>query len=351
MPSKKVHVADDDHETDEAPHPRQTTVLFGHADSERTLLDAYRSGRMPHAWLIGGPPGIGKATLAYRMARFVLAHPDPAAPAVHSAGSLAVDAAHPIARRIGAQAQPDLLVLERTVGDTGKLRQDIAVDDVRRSVSFFGSTAGEGGWRIAIIDSVDELNRFGANALLKILEEPPRRALLLLVSHTPGATLPTIRSRSRLLGLRPLPAADVARAAAAALDRQADEPEVRSAAELAAGSVARALMLLDGSALSLRQRMTDLLNGLPDVDPRALHALGDTLAGTEQRTLSVFVDSVNAWLSARLSEHMQDKRRLAQVAEVWEKVNRAARDVEEFNLERKPLVFAVFGLLADAARG
>jgi DNA polymerase III subunit delta' len=345
-------VADSEREADDEPrHPRQTTGLFGHADGERALLDAYRGGRMPHAWLIGGPRGIGKATLAYRMARFVLAHPDPAAAEVQSAKSLAVAAEQPVARRIAAQAQPDLLVLERTVGETGKMRQDIAVDDVRRSVAFFGSTAGEGGWRIAIIDAVDELNRNGANALLKILEEPPRRALLLLVSHAEGTVLPTIRSRSRLLRLRPLPIADVARAAAAGLGRDDDDPEVQSAAAIAEGSVARALALLDGSALALRQQVTDLLTSLPKVDPRALHALGDALAGTDARPLSAFIDAVNAWLSAQLRDQKRNKRRLAQVAEVWEKINHAARDVAVYNLERKPLVFAVFGLLAEAARG
>src|SRR5262249_5465619 len=130
------------------------------------------------------------------MARFVLAHPDPRAPAVRAATSLAVDAAQPAARRIAAQAHGDLLVLERTINEkSGKLRQDIQVDDVRRTVTFFGSTAGEGGWRVAIVDSIDELNPHGANALLKVLEEPPRRALLLLVSHSAARVLPTIRSR------------------------------------------------------------------------------------------------------------------------------------------------------------
>ncbi|OYX80550.1 MAG: DNA polymerase III subunit delta', partial [Bradyrhizobium sp. 35-63-5] len=134
--------------------PRETTRLFGHAEAERALLEAYQSGRMPHAWLIGGPPGIGKATLAYRLARFVLAHPDPASAVVQSASTLAVDADDPVARRIAAQAQADLLVLERHINEqTGKLYTVIRVDDVRRSVGFFGSTAGEGGWRIAIVDA------------------------------------------------------------------------------------------------------------------------------------------------------------------------------------------------------
>ncbi|MGB7039648.1 MAG: DNA polymerase III subunit delta', partial [Xanthobacteraceae bacterium] len=170
--------ATDDDDIDEVPHPRVTTELFGHATAEAALLAAYRSGRVPHAFLIAGPQGIGKATLAYRMARFVLAHPDPDAREVAAAKSLAVDASDPVARRIAAQAQPDLLILERTLNDKGVLHKQIAVDDIRRTVAFFGSTAGEGGWRVAIVDAVDELNRAGANALLKVLEEPPERALL-----------------------------------------------------------------------------------------------------------------------------------------------------------------------------
>src|SRR5262249_40516509 len=144
-------------ESPEPPHPRETTAWFGHAEAERTLLDAFRSGRIPHAWLIGGPAGIGKATLAYRMARFVLANPDPTTPAVARAHSLAVDPQHPVVRRVAAQSHTDLLVLERTVGPSGTLRTVITVDEVRRTVSFFGSTAGEGGWRVCIVDTADEL--------------------------------------------------------------------------------------------------------------------------------------------------------------------------------------------------
>jgi len=336
---------------DDLPHPRATTVLFGHADAERALLEAYKSGRVPHAWLIGGPPGIGKATLAYRFARFVLAHPDPQAAEVQSATSLAVDPGHPVAHRIAAQAQGDLLVLERVVNEqTGKLYTVIRVDDVRRTVSFFGSTAGEGGWRIAIVDAVDDLQREGANALLKVLEEPPARTLLLLVSHAPGRVLATIRSRCRRLLLRPLDEADLIAAASAASGRAADDVELREAARAAGGSAARALALLDGAALGLRQRVLDLIGQLPNPDPRALHALGDALGGTDPTTLETFMDLVNDWLSSRLTDATQDKQRLAQVAETWDRVNRAAHDVEIYNLERKPLVFSVFGALAETAR-
>ena len=345
-------MSDADAEGVEPRAPRETTVLHGQAEAERALLEAYRGRRFHHAWLIAGPAGIGKATLAYRMARFVLAHPDPRTPAVQRATSLQVDADHPVARRIAAQAHGDLLVLERTINEkTNRLRQDIQVDDVRRTVTFFGSTAGEGGWRVAIVDAVDELNREGANALLKVLEEPPRRAVLLLVSHSAARVLPTIRSRCRLLALRPLLATEVARAAATAIGEDAEAANIKAAAAVADGSVRRALALLDGEALDLRSRITALLEQLPAVDPRALHALGDRLYGSDPATLAAFVDTVNAWLSARLSSGEPDRARIARVAEVWERVNCSARDVETFNLERKPLVFNVFGWLAEASRG
>jgi len=328
--------------------PHQTTVLFGHTDAEQTLLDAYRSGRMAHAWLIGGQPGIGKATLAYRLARFVLAHPDPAAPDVQAATSLAVDSGHPVARRIAVKAQGDLLVLERMINDqTGKLYTTIRIDDVRRTVGFFGSTAGEGGWRIAIVDPIDDLQREGANALLKILEEPPPRTLLLLVSQSPGRELPTIRSRCRRLLLRPLATDDVVHAVAAATG--GDKTELKEAAAASGGSPGRALKLIDGPALALRGRVLDLMAQLPNPDSRALHALGDALSGTDPESLETFIDLVNAWLSDRVhTDTSADQKNRTALA--WDKINRAARDVESYNLERKPLVFAVFKELSDAAR-
>jgi DNA polymerase III subunit delta' len=332
------------------PHPRQASTLVGHAEAEQTLLASYRSGRMPHAWLIGGPQGIGKATLAYRLARFALANPDPGAAEAQDATSLAVDPDQAAARRVANESHPDLLTLERTHNDKGKLRQDIAVEDVRRAVPFFGSTAGEGGWRIAIVDAVDELNESGANALLKILEEPPRRSLLLLVSHAPGRILPTIRSRTRRLLLRPLAESEVAQDAANALGR-APDAQIMEAASAAEGSVARALSLLDGPMLALRQKTMAALAQLPNPDPRALHALGDALSGVESAPLATFTDIVNGWLESQLQDGNAAKPKLARLASAWERVNAAASDADEYNLDRRPLVFSVFGLLAEAARG
>jgi DNA polymerase-3 subunit delta' len=332
------------------PHPRETTVFFGHAAAESALLDAYRSGRLAHAWLIGGPAGVGKATLAYRMARFVLAHPDPNSAAVQSAQSLVVEASHPVASLVAARSHPDLVALERTADEEGKVPKFIPADSARRLPGFFAHTAAAGGWRVAVVDATDELNEQSAHALLKIVEEPPARALLLLVSHAPARVLATIRSRCRRLMLGRLAAADVARAVAVACGRNDDASEVIAASAAAQGSVARAATMLSGTDAAVRARTGELLAGLPSLDWRGMHALGDALGRTEETALAAFADVVRDWLSARLGNGSGDLDRLAQLAEVWEKVDRAVRDVEVFNLERKPLVFTTFALLAEATR-
>lgn len=374
------------------PAPRETAVLFGHEAAEHAFLAAYRCGRIPHAWLIGGEAGIGKATLAYRIARFVLAYPDPSHPDVIAASSLALDPAHPAARRVAGNAHTDLLVLERTEGDNGKMRTVITVDQVRRLVTFFGSTPGEGGWRVCIVDSADELkNPEASNALLKMLEEPPARALFLLVSHAPGRLLPTIRSRCRRLSLKPLAPDDVARAATAALGPEAEADRVRAAADAAAGSVARALAFAAGAQLDLRRRVAAMLDALPALDGAALQAIGDQLDRGERGLSIAFLDAVRDWLSMRVEREASALRagtpegvtppnavavpdaaapgatagggrrtktarlarlaHLARLADLWDRLHRQARDVEAYNLDRKPMVFAIFGLLAEAARG
>jgi DNA polymerase-3 subunit delta' len=337
-----------------AVHPRETTALFGHREAETALLNAYRSGRIPHAWLIGGAAGIGKATLAYRMARFVLTHRNPHGADVQRAETLRVDPSEPVARQVAAGAHGGLLTLERTLNDKGVMRTVITVDETRQTIPFFGSTAAAEGWRVCIVDTVDELNPNGANALLKVLEEPPQQSLFLLVSHAPARVLPTILSRCRKLLLRPLATENVIRAVAEAGNIAADDPSLVEAAGAAEGSVARALTLLGGDALKLQQRTTALLAALPRVDPRELHALGDALGGSDRVPLAAFIDSVDRWVSERLRANdvnaNADLPRLARLAEVWEKINRAARDTAEYNLDRKPLVFSVFGLLAEATR-
>src|ERR1700722_8141263 len=254
-----------------AVHPRETTALFGHREVEQALLNAYRSGRIPHAWLIGGAQGIGKATLAYRMARFVLAHRHPRGADVERAETLWVDPQHPVARQVAAGSHGGLLTLERSLNDKGVLRTVITVDETRETISFFGSTAAVDGWRVCIVDTVDELNPNAANALLKILEEPPRQSLFLLVSHAPARVLPTILSRCRKLSLGPLAASDVIQAAAQAANVAIDDPALSEAADASEGSVARALTLLGGDAVKLHQRTAAPPATPPRVEPAELH--------------------------------------------------------------------------------
>jgi DNA polymerase-3 subunit delta' len=336
---------------DGAPHPREREVLIGHHEAERTLLDAYRGPRMHHAWLIGGPEGIGKATLAYRFARFVLANPHGrAVPA--SVADLAVPNDHPTARRIISGAHPDLLALRR-IAEAGKDRipQDISVNSVREIVKFFGSTAGEGGWRICLVDSADELNRSSANALLKLLEEPPPRSLFLILAHMPGRLLPTIRSRCRTLALSPLAADEVAAGLATFEDIRLPEEDARRIAARAEGSLRRALELVEGGQEEFASAIEAALGRLPEPDPLAIHAIGDKLARRDDAAFELFVRTVTDHIHAKVrAEIGQGARRLAPYSEVWEKIDLAAAQVRTFNLERKPFVFQVFGWLAEAGR-
>ena len=330
-----------------APHPRDTRNLYGHTDAEAAVLAAWTQKRLPHAILIGGPTGLGKATLAYRIARFVLAQAGAARPP----DSLAVPPDHPASRQISAQSHPDLLVLRRQLNpETEKLRTEIRVDDIRRTVPFFGSTPAFGGYRVAIVDSAEELNRNGANALLKVLEEPPASSLLLIVSNAPGRLLPTIRSRCRRVLLRPLSAENVARAVTDLAETNDEIPRdrINEASAASGGSVRHAVELLLEEGLEVRSLTTDLLARLPTIDGEDLHTLGDRIRRNEE--LTIFAETVGDWLAAAATDTAQPPARLARLATAWEKVRRATVEAEVFNLDRKPLVFQVFSTLAEASR-
>lgn len=335
---------------EDAPHPRERAILIGHHGAEQALLDAYRSGRMHHAWIIGGPEGIGKATLAYRMARFALAFPDPTR--LGEIKDLSLSPEHPAFRRVQAGSSTDLLVLRR-IAEVGKDRvpTTISVDAVRKIVPFFGSTAGEGGWRICIVDAADDLGREGANALLKLLEEPPPRSLFLIVSHMPGRLLATIRSRCRMLTLSPLSEAEIVAGLASFADLEVSDEDAAAAARLADGSLRRALELVGGEDLAWSSAIDQAIDTLPQVDPEMLHALGDKLARRDDRAFDLFLRQVRDYLSSELARGASaGARHLAPLAEVWEKISSAAAEVRTYNLERKPFVFEVFGLLSEARR-
>ncbi len=338
---------------DGAPHPRDARELFGHEGQEHALLDAYRSGRMPQALILGGDEGIGKATFAYRAARFLLAHPDPASSAVAQAADLSVPPDHPAARRISAQAHGGLFVLRRRwIADKKRMPTEIPIDMVRDAIGFFGTTAAEGGWRVCIIDSAEDLNRNSANALLKVLEEPPARSLFLIVSHVPGRLLPTIRSRARLMAFRPLTEEQVLLALRSAAPSGADETLMRRAAALSRGSVRQAFKVLDEGTLAIVEHIRAALARLPAIDWSDIHAIAEGLAGRpNEAAFETMVETVFDWLGEQAQERAgEGARRLAPLAEVWDKVARLVRETDSYNLDRRALVLTLFTELSEALR-
>ncbi|WP_340108446.1 DNA polymerase III subunit delta' [Pikeienuella sp. HZG-20] len=265
------------------PHPRETRALYGQSAAEASFLEAWGAGRLHHAWLLTGPRGIGKATLAYRIARRRLASDDGGGllEAAAPPETLDLPADHAVARRVAAGAEPRLFTLRRMAdAKTGKLATRIRVDDVRRLKSFFQLTATDGGWRVAIVDAAEEMNGAAANAILKLLEEPPPRALLLLVSHAPARLLPTIRSRCRTLRLSPLGPADLAAALADAGVAPADDLD--ALAILADGAAGEAARLVEADGPKLYRRLVRLIAGAPDMDRREMIAIADACAGREK---------------------------------------------------------------------
>lgn len=358
--------------------PRAAFDLLGHAAAEQALLAAALSGRLHHAWVIGGPPGIGKATLAYRFARFLLAgKADPQEEGLFGAPppptDLGVDPQSPTARRILAGGHGDLLVVERTWDEKRKrYKRDLPVEEVRRIAPFLRLTASEGGWRVVIVDGADQMNASGQNAILKILEEPPPRALLLLVADNPGAMLPTIRSRTRTLLLDPLPDG----AMRSLIGRHAPEvgPEdTRALVQLAEGSIGRALDLHAAGGLDLYRGLLGVLETLPDLDLAAAHTLGDLVARPGQdSTWEVVTDLMVWWLSRlsrclarghfpaeivagegalmqRLVNPARGDRGLERWVEVWDKVSRLFIQAQGASLDRKQALLGALHVIEAAA--
>jgi DNA polymerase-3 subunit delta' len=261
-----------------APHPREAARVFGHDAAEADVLSAFASGRWHHAWLLTGPEGVGKATLAWRIARFLLAQPAPAegglfdAPAAPT--TLDVPPDHPVARRVAALSEPRLYLLRRPWDARAKrLKGEITVDATRRLKQFFALSAADGGRRVVLVDAADDLNPSAANAILKLLEEPPPAATLLLVCHQPARLLPTIRSRCRTLRLHPLGPEHLARALAQAGAAPGDGADAAGLAALACGSAGAAFQLIEGDGLALYAGLVRLFSNAPGIDRTAAIAL------------------------------------------------------------------------------
>jgi DNA polymerase III subunit delta' len=331
-----------------APEPRANPTLLGHHEAETTMLDAIRAERLHHAWLITGPEGVGKATLAYRFARRLLA----GRPAQDS---LFLDPSSPVFRRVAANSHADLLTIERVFNEkTKRMKTQIAVEDVRRITSFMSLTPAEGGWRVVVVDGAEELNQASANALLKILEEPPSRAILLLVCAAPGRLLPTIRSRCRRLRLTSLANEPMAELMARYLP-QLDVEERGRLLTLAEGSPGRALMLTEDEGLKIAVLVDKLLSELPDVPTSRGYEIADFL-GRSETGFSTFMDLVCAGVAGAVRESVRgradpDQERLVALrpldawGELWQGLTRLQDETERFALDKRQAIVAGVGML------
>ena len=353
--------------------PRANPLLLGHEPVERALIAATLSGRLPHAWLIGGPPGVGKATLAFRFARWLLAGKADEGGGLFGVtpDSLYLSPDDPVFRRVAAAGHADLKTVERPEPAEGEKKKKrpkaLPVDEVRKIVPFLRLTPAEGGWRVVVVDDADTMNRSSANAILKILEEPPPRSLILMVSSSPGALLPTIRSRCRKLMLAPLPETAIADHLARIAPALPDTDRV-ALARLAEGSIGRAVTLLDEDGLDLFRSLIALFESLPNLDRPAAHKLSERLATPAAEDAYRTVTELFTWwierliraqafgavpaeivvgegaLIARLSKAHGLDRWLA----VWEKTKRLFARAESVNLDRRQTLLCALLTMAGA---
>ena len=350
--------------------PAWTERLIGHEAAEQAFLKAFSAGRLPHAWLISGPQGVGKATFAYRIARFLLAQPIEAeegglfggsAPAAPT--NLEMPSGQRVFRQVAQQGHPDFRLLERTPNPkSGRMRSEIVIEDVRAVIDFLHLKPAASPWRVVIVDSADDLNRNSANALLKILEEPSANTVLLLLSHAPQALLPTIRSRCRKLVLQPL-SHNLAAAELAARFPDIKAQDRDLAVATAGGSLGQAIRMIERDGVGLLRDIGALLASWPKLDAGLLHKLGDKLGGRDQDAQFDLAVELLGWWFARMARiaatgekpetqlfegemaligRMQAAASLDRWLSVWEKVSRLFDRVRAVNLDRKQAWVAGF---------
>ncbi|HZZ90852.1 MAG TPA: DNA polymerase III subunit delta' [Caulobacteraceae bacterium] len=324
-------------------HPRDATRLEGLEPAEQAFLDALERGRLHHAWLLVGPDGVGKATFAYRAARRLLgARPEPAY------GVLGADPEDPVFRQVAGRAHPDLMVLQRDDGE-GKTRKSIPVDEARALPEFFSKSPGRAAYRVAIIDTADDLNANAANAVLKTLEEPPERGVLLLVSSRPGALLATIKSRCRRLAFAAPPQDAAARWLMAQTEVSVEEALIYL--RMARGAPGRALRLVGTKALEIDQAARQLVAGLPAIDNAAALHIADGFRGPEGASrFALAIDRIAAALHERAAAAaLEGRGPFDRWAEAWERLSDLPGEVDGINLDRGDAFFTALGRLGALA--
>ena len=330
----------------EAADPRKTFALVGHEAALATASRAVRSGRPPQGWLIAGPPGVGKATFAFRIARYLLNF----GATDRGPEDLSVGENDPVAMQVSAGGHPGLLVLKRGINpNTGKPMTVLGVDEIRKVAGFFGMTSGAGGWRVAIVDTADDMNPQAANALLKALEEPPARAMLILLSDAPGQLLPTIRSRCQRLDLRPLSDRDLAKELNHRLPGlSASERE--TLIRISGGSIGVALALAEDDGLALAEEADRLVDRATSPDSGATIALADKLSRINEGTDRFGQFLVETLVNRIRARAMEGGAGLDRWVDLLEKLNRSFLRTGALHLDPRQTILSAGKAISDTAR-
>jgi DNA polymerase-3 subunit delta' len=343
-------LAPEHHDTlDGIPEPAENPHLHGHAEAADILASAYRAGKLPHALLVSGAAGIGKATLAFRLANHLLAHPQ----ASRAPQALqAPDPASPVFRQVAQGAHPGVLHLTRPPNDKGTgFKTVLTIEEIRRINRFLSMTSHDGSWRVVIVDPADDMNTNAANALLKNLEEPPSRVLFVLITHLPGALLPTIRSRCQVVRLSPLaPGELVAALTSLGLEVPAGDGVARALAARSGGSVRRAILLSQYGGVEIAEKTEKLARAH---DMREAHRLADALAARDAAIqFELFNEHVLALLSqaASAAARTGDIVRADRLAQQWQQSRLAIAETDTYNLDRKQHALTMIARLHESLR-
>lgn len=339
---------------DGIPHPAQNFDLVGHGEVLEQILQQYASARMHHAILLTGPRGIGKATLALRVASHLFRYPD-----AHTAPVTLCPEQDAIDAKIAARSHPNLLHLDRPWDfDAKKFKTMLTVDTIRLTTAFFGTSRGESGWRVAIVDAADDMNQFASNALLKILEEPPQETLFFVLAHSPAKVLPTIRSRCLQMTMKPLADEEVITTLERFGELQGMGNEDRLLlARLSKGSVRSGIMLARENGLEIYKTFRTLCQKLENPDWAQIQAMAEKVTSRgKEDGFRMLLEFANEFMEDKAtgrapdSHHVQDISSLARWAKVWEKTQDSIRVAEGYNLDKKQVILNLFQDMGEAAR-
>ncbi len=341
--------------------PNQNSYLLGHDDALDKFLNAFKQGTLHNSWLISGPQGVGKATFAYKIARFLLASKDDK---VTEYTSIHITENHPVFKLVSSNSHPDLKVLERDFIETDKkkiikaikdgepldeselknLKKSavIRIDDIRSVNDFLNKKSFDGNWRVVIIDCADDMNANSANGLLKVLEEPPAKSVLLLISHNPNKLLPTIKSRCAKINLSPLNA-NIVSSLLRRYRPNLSEVEIEKLSQICSGSIGKAINYADNNGLMLYQMLENLFFAGKDFDVVKAIELA-TMVSKDENVWDLLQELVTKFISDMMlgGEHVEE------LGQAWDKVRVIFADTINLNMDKKQAMINIINTICKA---